>query len=56
MTKERAPFKSGVTDFDALRTRMDELGILPVVGGKNGVDVSKPTEPATNPTDGGYYG
>lgn len=44
--KQRAPFKSGVTDFDELYKRVKEMGIRPIVGNENGVDVTpKPAEP-----------
>ena len=52
--KPREPFKSGVTDFDALNRRVKELGIRPIVGDQNGVDVT-PKPAAPTPTEPGHY-
>jgi hypothetical protein len=50
----REPFRSGVLDHEALYKRIRELGIKPVVGDKNGVDVTpKDIEPTPEP--GKYY-
>ncbi|MGH6796581.1 MAG: hypothetical protein ACREDH_15610 [Methylocella sp.] len=43
--KPRAPFKSGVTDYDALHKRLRELGIDPYGGAKNGVDITPKPQP-----------
>jgi hypothetical protein len=48
-------FKSSVTDFTAIKKRMEELGIFrEQPGAKNGVDVV-PTEPGSKPEPGKYY-
>ena len=49
--KQREPFKSGVTDFEALNRRIKELGIKPVIG----ESVEAPAQPA-NPVAEDYYG
>jgi len=44
--KEREPFKSGVDDFEAIRSRLKEIGT------ENGIDLTKkPETPAAAP----YY-
>lgn len=60
-TASRAPFKSGTSDYIAIRKRMEELGLIkPAEGEKNGVDITPPVEPnapITPPSTyyGGYY-
>lgn len=44
--KERAPFKSGINDFEAIRGRMKEIGV------EHGIDLTKtPTAEEPKP----YY-
>ena len=50
--KQREPFRSSVTNFSEIRKRMDELGIKPVVGDKDGVDTSSQESPQVEP---GHY-
>ena len=47
--KQRAPFKSGVNDFDELHKRIREMGIRPVYG-------EKPAEPEPPKQHDDYYG
>lgn len=53
--KERAPFKSGVTDFEAIRRRWVEIGATTLpIGSENGVDVTPRGRLAVRPEPGHY--
>ena len=53
--KQRSPFKSGIDDFDELYKRVRELGVRPIVGDKNGVDVTPPVESNAPVQSPGHY-
>jgi hypothetical protein len=52
--KERAPFKSSVTDYAAIRKRLEEIAQpwMPVQGSEHGVSVEKKPDA---PAGGGPY-